>query len=309
MSYQLQERESLSSGIKRIVREQIDSAIEELSQVSDENRDKTIHSVPKKLKQIRAIVRLVRNELGKDVYKQENYCFRDVGRRLSALRDAQVLLNTLQQLKQNFAELIHQKAFVDLEQHLVQQHHLIKAQMFEQDDAVSEILTTLKQARERVNNWSLSSDRWSILSDGLQRIYQNGYQACQTFLEQQATVEDLHDWRKRVKDLWYQLKILRPIWFDVTEEWENQTHLLANYLGDDHDLAVLDCFISQQNEVLASAEKEVLKSLINSQRQQLQLSAQWLGQKIYVEQPKVFVKRLESYWQIWQQETEQLNIN
>jgi hypothetical protein len=49
---------------------------------------------------------------------------------------------------------------------------------------------------------------------------------------------------------------------------------------------------------------EILISLINQRRQELQWLAIILGQRIYTESPKNFVNRLGAYWQIWQQESE-----
>ncbi|MDY6900337.1 MAG: metal-binding protein, partial [Cyanobacteriota bacterium] len=76
---------------------------------------------------------------------------------------------------------------------------------------------------------------------------------------------------------------------------------------DDHDLAVLYEFINNQQEILNNqAELEVLNSLINRRRKQLQSAAKSLGKRIYVESPDLFVNRIEAYWQIWQKESPEL---
>ncbi|MGV2830060.1 CHAD domain-containing protein [Myxosarcina sp. GI1(2024)] len=302
MAYRFKKRGPISTEIKRIINEQIDAATEELTVKIEDDRDEAIHDARKRFKKIRAVIRLVRDDLGKKVYRQENACFRDAGRRLSGVRDAEVLSETLNDLEKHFKEYVNPGAFGDLEQLLSEHYQVMSERVFEHQDAVAEVLTEINDAKKRINNWSLDND-WSVLGQGLERVYQHGYQDSHTIFKQQPTVENLHEWRKQVKYLWYHLKIVRPIWSDLLKQWIKQSHQLADYLGDDHDLAVLAQFIGDREEKLANnTEIAVLTSLINRRREQLQLSAKWLGQRIYVEKPKTFVARLGDYWQIWQQE-------
>ena len=324
MAYRLKNKESISTEIKRIACEQTDKAIENLTTeiriASDNNTDwsadtniveerqEAIHDVRKRIKKIRAVIRLVRDDLGKEIYQQENHCFRDAGRRLSEVRDAQVLLETFNKLEKHFAEFINPEGFGDLQRILVEHHQSTCKQVLESENSVVEVLADVKNARERISNWSLKSvNSQSILSNGFHRVYKRGYQACQSILEsEQPTVENFHDWRKRVKYLWYHLRIMRPIWSDLIKEWTNQTKQLSEYLGDDHDLAVLHEFIYNQQEILNNlAEVEVVNSLINRRRKQLQSAAKSLGERIYVESPDLFVNRIKAYCQIWQKESPQ----
>lgn len=135
MAYRLKNKESIGAEIKRIAQEQTDKAIEQLTEeIKSDNidsssnaaavneRQEAIHDVRKRIKKIRAVVRLVRDELGKEVYKRENECFRDAGRGLSEVRDAQVLLETFNKLEKHFADFIKPEGFVDLQQILVEHH-------------------------------------------------------------------------------------------------------------------------------------------------------------------------------------------
>src|SRR6476661_2633971 len=55
----------------------------------------SIHEVRKRLKETRAILRLIRDEIGDRPFDLDNRRLRDAGRVLSAVRDAHVLIDTL----------------------------------------------------------------------------------------------------------------------------------------------------------------------------------------------------------------------
>ena len=57
------------------------------------------------------------------------------------------------------------------------------------------------------------------------------------------TVPRLHEWRKRTKDLRYALELLEPLWPDVMEAFAAEVDDLADLLGEDHDLALLEAFV------------------------------------------------------------------
>ena len=96
MAATLKPRQSVSKGIRRIIRQHIDKA---LAEVDGADVDESIHSARKRFKRIRAGLRLIREGLPKKVYRRENDCFRNVSQYLTNLRDATVLLEALDPLK------------------------------------------------------------------------------------------------------------------------------------------------------------------------------------------------------------------
>ena len=52
-------------------------------------------------------------------------------------------------------------------------------------------------------------------------------------------MSDLHDWRKRVKDLWYHERLLAPTCGPTVRGHAKELDRLSDLLGDDHDLALL----------------------------------------------------------------------
>ncbi|MGP1384289.1 MAG: CHAD domain-containing protein [Thainema sp.] len=304
MSYRFKKQEAVPIGIKRIADEQIESSIHQLTRSIKANRDEAIHSARKHFKKLRALVRLLRDDVGHDAYKQENVCFRDAGRELSDVRDAQVRVETLDDLLDHYQDTIKPKQFDQIRQVLVDAYETARKSAAPNKKEIADIVSDLEAAQARIQAWGIN-DEWAALQGGLHRVYKRGYQdffqACE-----QPTSENLHEWRKRVKYLWYHLRILSPMWPKPLKVLKKQTKKLADLLGDDHDLAVLRTFISDDPEAFADDDQlGVLLALIQRRQIELQTKARFLGQRIYAEKPKAFVKRMGSYWQARQTEMAQ----
>jgi hypothetical protein len=63
-----------------------------------------VHDARKALKRLRATVRLSPDAVGEEMHERENVAYREAGRRPSAGRDADVLLQTLGGLCERFAD-------------------------------------------------------------------------------------------------------------------------------------------------------------------------------------------------------------
>src|SRR5919106_3312410 len=103
-AYRLRRKESPIAGIRRVGEGRADDALDQLHDGVERNPDAAVHEARKDLKKLRSVLRLVRHEVGDDLYRRENARFRDAGRALSGARDAQVKLETLAALRERFDE-------------------------------------------------------------------------------------------------------------------------------------------------------------------------------------------------------------
>ena len=299
MTYKLKAHESVSKGVKRIATEQIEKAISELPTTDELGVDEAVHQVRKRLKKTRAVVRLVRNSLGKKSYKRENARFRDLGRNLANLRDGKVQIESLDNLATHFKD-IAPETFTDMRRELEVDYRQEYQQVLNEGILIS-VKNQLKDAKDAIADWTIKANDWSAIDKSLQRVYKQGCKGLDQS-RSKPTAENLHEWRKQVKYLRYQLKILSQIWSEIMTEWVDQTHDLSDYLGKDHDLAVLKELVSTQPERYRQDTLESLTALIDRRRQELQSAAIFLGKRIYTEKPKDFTARLGNYWQVWQTE-------
>jgi len=80
------------------------------------------------------------------------------------------------------------------------------------------------------------------------------------------------------------------------------THKLADFLRDDHDLAVLREQVARAPDSFPGADSQQdLLALIERRRGSLQRKAVQLGLRLYDEKPRGFAARMGKYWHDWHQ--------
>jgi hypothetical protein len=107
----------------------------------------------------------------------------------------------------------------------------------------------------------------------------------------------VHEWRKSVKNLWYQARLLEPAAPSALDPLIETLDHLADALGDDHDLAVLVERLAGDPHRYGGALHAIRAvEIARAEQTVLRRPAFRLGATIYAETPKAFVARIESYW-------------
>jgi CHAD domain-containing protein len=285
--FRLKKREAVPEGIARIAYGRIDHALDELRGKSDSSPEEAVHEARKDMKKLRALLRLVRGEIGDKRFLRENSCFRDAGRELAGLRDSDVMLATVADLEERYDGELPAEAAGGLRTAL--EAHKIRTTGGTRSQAAKPAIAILSEARARLDDWPLEHDGFEAVEDGLGRIYRQGRRAWRASADEPST-ENLHEWRKRVKDHWYHLSILERAWPPVMEALAGETHELSDRLGDDHDLAVLLAWAEEH------APTPQLEPLVARRRRELQEEAFAYGARVYAEKPGRFVARIERWW-------------
>jgi CHAD domain-containing protein len=201
------------------------------------------------------------------------------------LRDADAMLATLAKLEYDIPPDLAGDLRRALEAHTA---HTAGGTRQQASARVVEILTT---ARRRIGRWPLDVDGFEAVAGGLERIYRQGRRAFRA-ARAEPTTENLHEWRKRVKDLWYHLTILRTAWPPVMDALADEAHRLSEDIGDDHDLSVLLAWAEEH----AAEPGAAIAGPVGHRRAELQADAFEIGGRLYAEKPREFVRRVERWW-------------
>lgn len=301
MGYRLEAGETLAAGIKRILHEQTDAALAAL-QSCEPTIDQAIHDARKRFKKCRAVLRLVRDDIGDKVYKRENVAYRDAGRLLSDLRDAYSDIEMLDKIVDVLDDAdIHTDA--ELIREKLQQRHQAVLTHVEENDTIAQVIADVEAAKARIDDLPIGSSDYSTIAESIERVYARGVKRMAKAYNQDGypDIERFHEWRKRVKYLWYHTRLLKPIWWNIMDELADEIHDISDYLGDAHDIAELYRVIAPMVTTDDGGGRKLLAQM-DYERAQLEKIARPLGQRIYAEDSEAFVARLGVYWQAWHTE-------
>jgi CHAD domain-containing protein len=293
LAFQFKRGEPVPRAIRRIVTEQLRFAAGQLRNTEPSARDEAVHEARKSIKKVRAILRLTSGELGA-VAAAGNTLLRDLARRLSALRDATVLVETLDSLKGHLPDDTDLRLLAQVRARLVRD----RARAF-RGPAVAQlpaaVAFALERASERVRGWPLGAAGFAALAPGLERAFHRGQRALARARKNPAP-EVFHELRKRVKDHWYDIRLLEGIWTEATRSYEKSLKELETCLGDDHNLVVLRGRLAAFEN---APELAGLLAAIDSRQKQFRDRALHLGERLYAPPPREFVRQAEELWDAW----------
>jgi CHAD domain-containing protein len=292
-SYRLEPDEPAPEGLQRVAAGRARKARKKLGKVEGEREAAAaIHGARKDLKKLRAVLRLLRDQLGEKAYRAQNRRYRDAGRLLSDSRDAEVKVETLDDLELRFGEDFPSAVAAPWRQTLERERVAAANDPGgELAERVEKAAAEIDGGRDEIAGWQLGEDSWKLVEPGLLRAYAKGREALAE-VRREPSAEHVHEWRKRAKDLWYQLRLLRELWPEVLGETAEQAHDLADLLGDHHDLAVL----AEDLETRNLTDPEAIGKLIAQRQDELLARAVSIGERLYAEKPKAFGKRIAEYW-------------
>jgi len=293
--YAIDNQEELQEGLTRVLKEQYAFISEQA--LIPENIDRSVHEIRKALKRVRAVLRLVRWDIGEELYQSENMRFRDLSRQLSEIRDYHVVISYLAENFEADELKIPEEGFIRLVNHLntkkeVELKRLITNQTLE---SISE---QMELAISDLDDYPFEFLGPHTIRQGVTNIYN---QCLSKMSETQLKLDDhpLHELRKRVKYLLNQMNLMQEVWPDFFITYSTSLKNASDLLGDDHNFAETISLINGLPEsVIAADNKNSLIGGFNTEREHIHRELWPLLGKLFTEDAKSFVKRITSYWLI-----------
>ncbi len=293
MSYHLRPQRKAGKEILRVTRKRLKKARAALNTPETE-RALGIHKARKRLKETRAVLRLVAGHLGKR-FASDNRRLRDIARLLSASRDVTAVVESWDALTAAEAELLLDVARDDVRQRLASRKG---GGIGTEEEALAEALASLRSFETDMKHWSLHESGFGLYAEGLESSYRQGRKALAK-AEKTPSAHNLHEWRKRVKDHWYHTRLLTLAWPEHLQQRGALLKELSEMLGDEHDLSMLWLLKDEEPDLFGDeGSRLTIEEAITRRRRHLQSSALRLGHRLYAESPKALRKRFEKYWQI-----------
>ncbi len=273
--------EGVAIGARRIAREGVALAIAALDGASGDP-EAEVHEARKTLKRLRALGRLLRDAIGRELLRESDVALRDAGRLLSGARDAAVIVRTYESLVGD-----------DVDPKL--RASLLRARRTARRDEPEErrrAVAALRALLPTIDRWQLEGGGWRAVEGGARRIYAQGRRDLER-VRRGSAPERLHDLRKRAKDVYYHTQLLRPVWPDVMKAYERALKDLGERLGDDHDLFVLRERVTKAARG-SDAHAELI-ARIDARRAAIVREALPIAERVFAERPKAYAARLAAW--------------
>lgn len=292
MSYEIKIYGRIGPGLRELAKEETARALESLAAMQTGDTPAAAHDARKRLKKLRALLVLLREPLGQKRFRAEDSVLRQAGRMLSAKRDAEALLKTLKQLQRRFFPGKPSPLIQALQATLGAEERRCMAHL-KRSNAVAAGTASLQEWHARIGAWPVTDYGWKELRRAIRRSYKRARRSYQDAREAPAPTR-LHQWRKRVKELWFHIRLLRRVCPALMAELAQDYEVLGEFLGDDHDLFVLKTTLEERREALQhDAAAETLSKLIDLRREELLDAAFDLGERLHEDAPAVFVRELQ----------------
>jgi len=290
MEYALDPGRRPQKAVRKVAAERLDLAIASLGTLADD-AERSVHETRKRLKELRALLRLVRHQLPVR-YGIENTRLGAAARVLSAGRDAHVLVRAFDRLVDHGGPLPEE----------------VRAALADRADRATEALLSdpavdddawvaLHRCRAEVPDWRIDAHGFAAFADGLHTTYAAGRRQLTVVLADPDT-EELHTLRTATKRLWYQTRLLRAAAPELLASTIDELDELGELLGDDHDLAVLaDTLRAGIPGADPVAALEVV-AVADGRRLELQAEALPRCRRFYAERPRAVVDRFGAWWEL-----------
>ena len=166
MGFRLKSGQAISSEVRRIVLRQLDLATSELKSIGDPESDEAIHDARRRVKKIRAVIRLVRPVLDKTYRVGVDPDLRRVSKMLAPVADGQGVIDTLNVLARRYRKALPRKAVAALRADLIEREKRIDAKADAQH-VLQKATRALRAQRKQIKAWKLTAEGFHAIAPGL----------------------------------------------------------------------------------------------------------------------------------------------
>ena len=287
-SLALKPKKSIGRQLKRIARKELGSAAERLLQ--DHRDDEDVHEGRKSLKKVEALAVLL-HQVGSAPRRRDRKRLRAARRTLSRARDADAIVETFDHLRSRFAHRIPEHTSAMIRRHLTRRKSAATRRARAGAGSLTRAGTIVRKIRRSVKEWSVPSIDLSDLPELIGRSFRASRKAMMR-AQTRGRASDFHEWRKRVKNLSYQLRLVERLVSGLSAQIE-EFRELEQALGEAHNLVVLRTKL-KRNRGLRQMRSQIddLTAMSTALQEELGRSALVLGTRLYTMTPKAFANDL-----------------
>jgi CHAD domain-containing protein len=291
MSYVLKPVRRVPRELERIAAKQLDLALRHLGRVGDAKSDDAVHEARRHVKKTRALMRRARPGGGRR-FRRADRELRRANRLLAPIADGEAMVDTIARIGERYPRSLPPAVFGRLRAALLKREFRVDREAAEQR-VLPLAAAVITRERAGIAHWDLSGRGLAAIAPGLKHSYKAARRA---FAEAQRspTDEALHRWRRRVKDLWLQMRLIGRRCGGVAADGR-RLGTLDGYLGEIHNCVLLAGLL-QETPFVNVAQAEQALPVVRHYEAHLLRRATALGRRQLAERPRDFIRRIRQGW-------------
>ena len=205
MAFRLKRKKAVGRQLSQVVSAELTSAVDAAGSSGTMSVD-NVHEVRKHLKKVRAVLRMLEASLGK-AYDSLSSALGSAARRRSALRVADASFETLGKLRVRYPRVLTASVVRSVDRALKADKQRAQSRV---PRLLPGVVRTLERSTRTVPRQIRKAAGQHAMRAGMRRTYQRARDAM-TLARRQSDDERLHRWRRRVKDHWYHMRLLKGV--------------------------------------------------------------------------------------------------
>jgi len=292
VGFRLKSDQAIAAEVRRIVLQQLDRATAELNAIGDPESDEAIHDARRRVKKIRAVIRLVKPVLAKS-RRPVDAELKNVSKLLAPVADGQGVIDTLNELAVRYHKTLPRQTVAALRHDLLERERRIDARAAS-ERVLERAIRTLKAHRPVIEGWQLKVDGFEAIENGLKDSVRRARDAMIATLIDPSP-ERHHAWRHHVKNHWFHVRLLEGRCDNRLIGYQRRLEALDGVLGEYHNLVMLREVLVADTRLPGKEAARCLR-VVSRYQHTLRRHAQVLGARVYGEKPRRFVRRVKRLW-------------
>ena len=293
MSFQLRRGKPVARELSHMVAKEFETAIDELGRRKGVDRAEAVHEARKCVKKTRAVLRLLKQNLG-DNYGVLAGRLRHMAHQLSSLRDADAGPEMMNALRDHYPRIVTRSMSRAVQRGLLARKRATMARV-DPDRLLPRVAREIKRSGTQVQRRIRGAAQAGAIRTGIKRGYRRARKAL-ACVRTHPENPPFHTWRRRVKDHWYHMRLL--------EGRTGRAHVrirrlkqLETWLGDDHNLVMLRATILEAPARFGDERMTaVVLGCVARYQTTLRRRALKSGRQLFASTPSAFRTQIDRWW-------------
>jgi CHAD domain-containing protein len=291
MAYRVRQDEPIGKGLERILAKELRSAVDELAHTN--TSDEAIHESRKSIKKARAILLLVPKDF-RDKADRDIEQLRGAGRLLAPLRDVDAMVKSVGDLCDRYAGAQQNETCAAVRRIL--DWHKTELETEGRRDRITLNAAQALRIVRGARRFHLKRTGFSTLVSALKWDHKRARRAMARAKNSYGDA-DFHRWRRRVKVLWYHLRLLE-VRATTAKRRADELKQLETWLGEDHNLAVVRTQLAEPGLQSDRSAAALVIELSGRRQEELRREALSLGAQVFADRPRDAFRDLQEIWQL-----------